>query len=216
MQEKVYLNILSEQQKDLLPILSQFSTNYFLAGGTAIALHLGHRESIVFDLFTFKNKNQFKTIDVLQKISFGSLIKINEQKDQAHFIVNGVKLTFCNYPYKISTAPLLPKIKVPSLLNLASMKVALGRRAKWKDYVDLYFILRSGITLSEIIGQTKVNFNTENSTLFSEKLFLQQLSYFDDINYDEEVRYLNDIAPKKQQIKNALSKISLDYLDSLL
>ena len=53
--QKVYLNILSQGQKDLLPIIKQFQTDYYLVGGTAIALLLGHRESIDFDLFTYKN-----------------------------------------------------------------------------------------------------------------------------------------------------------------
>lgn len=60
MSQKVYLNILSQNQKDLLPLIKQYQSDYYLVGGTAIALLLGHRESIDFDLFTFKNKNQLK------------------------------------------------------------------------------------------------------------------------------------------------------------
>ena len=47
----MHLEILSNEQLDLLPILAQFKREYYLVGGTAIALHIGHRESIDFDLF---------------------------------------------------------------------------------------------------------------------------------------------------------------------
>ncbi len=75
---------------------------------------------------------------------------------------------------------------MPDLLHLAAMKAyALGRRAKWKDYVDLYFILKDYHTLEEI------NFKSQQiyGELFSPKLFSQQLCFFKDINYSEEVTY---------------------------
>ncbi len=62
---------------------------------------------------------------------------------------------------------------------------ALGRRAKWKDYVDLYFILQRH-TIKEILTQTKRIF----AGAFSEVNFREQLSYFDDIDYTEEVEYI--------------------------
>jgi len=47
----MHKEILSEKQKELLPLIRQFSREYYLAGGTAVALHIGHRRSIDFDLF---------------------------------------------------------------------------------------------------------------------------------------------------------------------
>jgi hypothetical protein len=51
----MHLEILTDKQKELLPLISQFKRNFYLVGGTAIALHLGHRESIDFDLFSYNN-----------------------------------------------------------------------------------------------------------------------------------------------------------------
>lgn len=51
----MHLEILSKEQIDLMPVLSQFKREYYLVGGTAIALHIGHRESIDFDLFKLSN-----------------------------------------------------------------------------------------------------------------------------------------------------------------
>lgn len=79
-------------------------------------------------------------------------------------------------------------IKIPSLLNLAAMKTyALGGRAKWKDYVDLYFIIKYHHPLEKIIERS---FNIFGG-VFNGKLFLEQLSYFDDVDYEEEVIYIN-------------------------
>jgi hypothetical protein len=213
--QKVYLNILSKEQKDILPILKHFYKDYVLVGGTAIALLLGHRESIDFDLFTFKNKNQFKTFDEIQKINNFPISKLRELKDQSHFILNGVKITFFNYPYKIDSSTIIEKIKMPDLLTLAAMKAfALGRRAKWKDYVDLYFILNSGISLIEIINKTKLLFNSETSTVFNDRIFLEQLTYYEDVSYEEDVIYLTDNPPTDDKIKLNLKKNVFDYLNN--
>ena len=55
--------ILSEKQRELLPLIRHFSREYYLAGDTAIALHIGHRRSIDFDLFKFSSVNHKKNID---------------------------------------------------------------------------------------------------------------------------------------------------------
>jgi len=54
----MHLDILSKQQQELLNFVSVFKRNYYLVGGTAIALHIGHRRSIDFDLFTSKKINK--------------------------------------------------------------------------------------------------------------------------------------------------------------
>ena len=76
---------------------------------------------------------------------------------------------------------------------------ALGRRSKWKDYVDLFFLLKDKFTLQQIIDRSIMIFGD----LFSDKLFRSQLSYFDDIDYTEEVDYLVN-APSDAEIKSFL------------
>ena len=62
-----------------------------------------------------------------------------------NLLVNGVKITFFQYPFPIDTECSFENIfRLPSLLTLAAMKAyALGQRSKWKDYVDLYFSIAS-------------------------------------------------------------------------
>lgn len=213
--QKVYLNILSNKQQEILPIIKHFHKDYVLVGGTAVALQLGHRESIDFDLFTYKNKNQFNTFDEIQKINKFHISKLRELKDQSHFILNDVKITFFNYPYKIDSFTIIEKIKVPDLLTLSAMKAfALGRRAKWKDYVDLYFILQHGISIKEIITKTKALVNTDTSTVFNERIFMEQLTYYEDVSYEEEVVYLIDNPPSDDEIKLDLKRNAFDYLNN--
>ncbi len=67
-------------------------------------------------------------------------------------MIDGVKVTFFAYPFEITAPVAFEKyIKIPSLLTLGAMKAyALGHRGKWKDHVDLYFILRDHHTIGEI------------------------------------------------------------------
>jgi hypothetical protein len=75
---------------------------------------------------------------------------------------------------------------------LAALKAfTLGRRAKWKDYADLYFILHAHYTIKEICREAEKIFNHQ----FSEKLFRQQLAFHKDIDYSESVEFIKAAAP---------------------
>jgi len=123
--------------------------------------------------------------------------------------LNDVKFTFFEYPYTIEANCRFENIvKLPNLLNLASMKAfALGRRSKWKDYVDLYFILKDHHSVKQIVEMS----NTIYGQLFSEKLFRAQLSYFDDIDYSEEVEYIVK-QPSDKEIREFLTETAIDIL----
>jgi predicted nucleotidyltransferase component of viral defense system len=185
----MHKEILTENQLKLLPLLNDFSKDYILVGGTAIALHLGHRQSVDFDLFSPKRirRKSIKNYLIQKKYPVNELIK--EEEDQIHFIINDVKVTFFQYPFVINDLIDFNRIiKIPSLINLAAMKAyALGGRGKWKDYVDLFFLLKDHFTLDEITEKANQLFGE----VFNGKLFREQISYFEDIDYEEEVIYLN-------------------------
>ncbi|MCZ7611068.1 MAG: nucleotidyl transferase AbiEii/AbiGii toxin family protein [Ignavibacterium sp.] len=192
--------ILSRQQSELIPYLKEFRRSFYMVGGTAIALHIGHRRSIDFDFFTVAKLNKLKIKSKLELVPF---IKksVFEDYDQLHLLVNNVKITFFSYPYNIEHPIKIPSfVTMPTLLSLAAMKAfALGRRAKWKDYVDLYFILKDYYTIEEVAEETTRIFGQ----LFSEKLFREQLTFHDDIDYSEPVEFL--IPPvHDDEIKNFL------------
>ena len=192
--------ILNDAQVSLLPIIKEFKREYYLVGGTAIALYLGHRRSIDFDLFKFSAINAKKNIEKLSRLDINYTITRNVT-EQLNLIANDVKITFFQYPFHIEANNDFEKtIRIPELLDLAAMKAyALGRRSKWKDYVDLFFLLRDKFSLQQIIDRAVLIFGD----LFSDKLFRSQLSYFDDIDYSEEVDYLVD-QPSDTEIKSFL------------
>ena len=192
--------ILNDDQMSLLPVIREFKREYYLVGGTAIALYLGHRRSIDFDLFKFSMISAKKNVEKLSRSNVNFTITRNVT-EQLNLIANNVKMTFFQYPFQIEAKNDFEKvIRIPDLLDLAAMKAyALGRRSKWKDYVDLYFLLKDKFTLQQIIDRAIMIFGD----LFSDKLFRSQLSYFDDIDYTEEVDYLVN-APSDAEIKSFL------------
>ena len=198
--------ILTKKQRELLPLVKKFYKDFGLVGGTAIALHIGHRESIDFDLFSFK---EFKNVNIKKRILRNEKIDkvIRDEAEQFTFIIDGVLFTFFRYPFEINYEVNFDQtLKMPSLLTLAAMKIfALGRRAKWKDYVDLYFIIRDFHSLSEIIKQAESIFGNE----FNEKICREQLAYFEDISYSEEVKYLKGFEVSDRIIKKELINFSL-------
>ncbi len=198
--------ILTKKQKEILLLIKSFSKDFGLVGGTAMALHLGHRRSIDFDLFTFR---RFDNLEIRKRIlKFAKIDKIlKDEADQYTVIVGGVRLTFLFYPFKINfTEKFSNIIKLPDLLTLAAMRAyALGRRAKWKDYVDLYFIMKKYKGVAEIITRAKRIFRNE----FNEKIFRARLAYFKDIDYSEKVIYLKEFKTKDEIIKKELISFSL-------
>ncbi|HAZ16595.1 MAG: hypothetical protein A3H59_03415 [Candidatus Jacksonbacteria bacterium RIFCSPLOWO2_02_FULL_43_9] len=203
----MHKEILTDEQVALLPLLKYMRKEYGLVGGTAIALHIGHRESIDFDLFSNK---EFRTSALKKKIE--RVVKIShvivDKSGELTFLVGDVKVTFYHYPFDIAyTEDFEGIIKMPNLVTLAAMKAyALGRRAKWKDYVDLRFIMKGYHSLQEIVQQAESIFGTQ----FNSKLFRIQLAYFDDVKYDEKVVFMPGVEVSEKKIKKELVEFSLE------
>lgn len=191
----MHTEIFNSGQVELLPYIKGFQRSFYMVGGTAIALHLGHRRSIDFDLFTFTQLNKSRIKRKLIPIPFKQ-VPIFEDIDQLHLLINDVKITFFSYPYHVlHPVKVGSTFTIPSLLSLAAMKAfALGRRAKWKDYVDLYYIIRDHYTIEDICNEAENIFKDQ----FSGKLFRQQLAFHKDIDYSEAVEFLVQPVPDKE------------------
>ncbi len=202
----LHKEILTNEQFGLLPLIKSFSGDFGLVGGTAIALHLGHRQSIDFDLFSLKEFDNQKIRRKIVKFSKISQI-IRDETGQFTLQIRDVRFTFFHYPYPVIFSENFENIiKIPDLLMLAAMKAfALGRRAKWKDYVDLYFVARQHHGIGDICEKANEIFGAE----FDEKLFRSQLAYFNDINYSEAVTFMPGFETKDETIKQALIDFSL-------
>ncbi len=198
--------ILNENQTKLLEFLKNFKADFGLVGGTAVALQIGHRQSIDFDLFSLK---EFDNFELQKKVANRAKIEkvLIDKLGEYTFLTQGVKVTFLHYPFKIEFEKNFKDFfQMPDLVTLGAMKVyTLGRRAKWKDYVDLYFIFKDHCSFEEVIQKTKEIFAEQ----FNEKMFRAQLAYFKDIDFSEEIIYNPGFETDDEKIKQFLLEISL-------
>lgn len=202
----MHLNILDNNQVILLPLLSEFKKEFYMVGGTAIALFIGHRKSVDFDLF---KSGPIRPKAILKKFEIKNepfLVTLNMQ-GQLNLICRDVKFTFFDYDFDIPHKELFEQnISMPGLLDLSAMKAyALGRRSKWKDYADLYFILKNNYSINQISARSKELYGD----LFSEKLFRGQLGYFVGIDYSEQIDYMPGFEVPDEEIKSFLIDTSL-------
>jgi len=94
---------------------------------------------------------------------------------------------------------------VPDILTLAAMKAfALGGRGKWKDYVDLSNIFKHHYSFEQVC--TKAHELYKNA--FNDKLLRQQLAYYEDVDFAEEVEFTVDFL-SMEEVKSYLTGISL-------
>jgi hypothetical protein len=185
--------ILSPAQAALGETILPHFPKFYLCGGTALALLIGHRKSIDFDLATPEEIRAEAILGSLQAKGFFPERTLTATGHELTIIVQGVKLTFFSFPFPVQGTVVWPRagIFLPEIPVLGAMKAyALGRRSKWKDYVDLYFLLRDHVTLPELIGSAKELFRGA----FNAKLFLEQLCYFNDVDMTEQVDFMNEAA----------------------
>ncbi len=176
---KIHLELLDFNRQKIFASLSSLASLGYLAGGTALALQIDHRESEDFDIFLpqpIDNRLRLKI-----KKQFGEVEFYINSTDQVSFKTKeDVNITYLWYYF----APLRPLVKttginLASVLDIAADKAqTIGRRAVWRDYVDLFVLLKEKIlTLSKIIALAQKKFEGE----FVETQFLEQLAFFEDL-----------------------------------
>jgi hypothetical protein len=198
--------IFNEEQQQLLSLLSKFKNEFYMVGDTAIALHIGHRLSVDFDLFK-QGRIQPKRITTLFKKHNEDIIITLNREGQLNLVCRNVKFTFFEFDYSIPHPLLLENgLSIPGLIDLAAMKAfALGRRSKWKDYLDLYFIIKGHYNINMISQKATEYFGD----LFSEKLFRGQLNYFEGISFEEQVEFMPGFEVSEAEVKKFLTDAAL-------
>lgn len=211
MDKQLFWDILDQKRIDILPLFKDFKNDFYLAGGTALALQLGHRDSIDFDFFSEKS---FSTKELSQKVEqiFQShkITKIQEEKDTLSFIINdAVKISFLSYPYRL-VKQLLDEdnFSMASVGDIGAMKLsAITSRSVLKDYVDLYFILHQ-IKLEDLL-----NFAREKFPTIDINPILKSLVYFDDIQ-EEPILFKHNDNVSSESVKKYLSETVKKYLNN--
>lgn len=204
-----HFEVLTSNQKQVLPLLKKFSKYGVLAGGTALALQFYHRKSYDLDIFVpkliskkflYKIKQHFKKIKI--EVDTG---------DEFSFISlpHQVKISFIHHPYP----PLYKTVSTPFLKIFSWRDITLdkahsiGRRGEWRDYIDLYFAVKRGFGLKDIIKKSEKKFGD----VFSKKLFLSQLCYHKDIK-DFTIEFIKEKVTKdelKRFFEKEIKKLKL-------
>ena len=179
------LDIFPPAQRRLWPELKATPRSFTLYGGTAIALRLGHRQSIDFDFFSAV---AFQTADLLGSVGYlgGAVVRQSEANTLTCTVDRDGPVLLSYFGGlalgQVNDVELVegPEIAVASLLDLAGMKVAVvTQRAEVRDYLDIHALLTlAGIGLPKMLAAAGVIYGHQFNPLIS----LKALSYHDDIS----------------------------------
>jgi predicted nucleotidyltransferase component of viral defense system len=174
----MYFDTLAPNAKGLFDKLSLIGlpTNFYLSGGTALALHLGHRESEDLDFFSKEEFDPQKVQAQLDRTL--SLSNIVLDSGTLNCYADGVKLQFLHYPYDLLETPqAFNNINLSSVPDIACTKLlTISSRGSKKDFIDLYFILAS-YSLNELFELLKKKYPSQS---YNELHILKSMAYFDD------------------------------------
>jgi Nucleotidyl transferase AbiEii toxin, Type IV TA system len=206
------LDILPKPQRRLWDELAEVPSEFVLYGGTAIALHLGHRRSLDFDFF---GSRPFDPAKLEASIPFLTAATITQRGPSTlSAIVNRggpVRLSFFGVPGLPRLAPphIVPDhgLRIASLLDLAGTKVNVVQlRAEAKDYRDIDAILRDGrIDLPTALASAQALYGLQ----FNPQIALKALSFFDEGN----LRRLSKAT--KDDLAKAVREVDLDRLPTI-
>jgi len=187
--------VLTKSAAALLPSIVRFS-DFYLAGGTALALQIGHRRSVDFDLFSEKTLPAELLPRVKRVCAPLSVVVTYSSTEQLNVLIGGVKTTFLFFPYQVIN-PLVAYrgISIASVREIATMKAfAVGKRLSFKDYVDWYFMLKEKyVTLPDVIALAQKKFGGD----FNDRLFLGQLVSLADVPI-QSIDFLRAAVDKKE------------------
>lgn len=153
---------------------------FYLGGGTAVAIHLGHRRSQ--DLDWFATEGPEDPLGLARELREERRVAFETEAVEPgtlHGFVSGVRVSFLEYRYPA----LLPPdpwpdfgVRLASLDDLAAMKLAaVAQRGDRKDFVDLYALVRSHRPLGELLRLYRQRYDVRDAGHV-----LYALSYFDD------------------------------------
>ncbi|MBS1271948.1 MAG: hypothetical protein MAGBODY4_01084 [Candidatus Marinimicrobia bacterium] len=201
----MFSEVLSSNAKklmqDILPQEDTIREKFYLAGGTGLALHLGHRKSEDLD---FICKDVFPLNPIARLIDHLDGQLLVEEKDTVHAIINDVKISFLWYPYEmLSPFDNYGKIRVAGVDDIACMKcIAISQRGAKKDYYDLYEILRL-YSLRKMRDMLEEKYGLNNVNIYH---IGKSLLYFDEAEKTPEPVIFRNL--KWEEVKTSIQSFS--------
>jgi predicted nucleotidyltransferase component of viral defense system len=173
----LYPQILNEKQKDLIKDIGFLNfPPYYLSGGTALALQLGHRTSLDFD---FDSNEKFDSQQL-----FVDAETVSRTENTLQVVINEISVSIFYYPYKlIDNLVNFESIQLAGLCDIAAMKVvAIIQRARQRDFVDIYYLIKS-LGLRKVIDSVYQKYPWY---LDNEMIIFKSLIYFEEADNDSE------------------------------
>jgi predicted nucleic acid-binding protein len=209
--EKPLWNLLKDLQK------KDTFKDYFLVGGTALSLQLGHRMSVDIDLFTRKDINKDEILDLLNRDYYGKYQILSIQNIIFQVVINGVKVDIVKNDYELIEDVKSEKgIKYLGKKDISAMKLmAIANRGdQAKDFVDLYYLLQE-IRLKDMFEYFKQKYNQNDISHIK-----RSLVYFDDVTKSNwaSVKLLNETLPTekvKRRIINEMNKYNKNIIGNI-
>lgn len=181
--------------------------DFYLAGGTALALQFGHRLSEDLDFFSQKKINPLRLISMLSEV--GRFQITGQDEGTLHGLLNDVKVSFLYYPYiMLEDFQQYHGIKIASALDISMMKlIALVQRGTKKDFFDLYFIEKKVMKIEGLIEKI-----TEKYYVFYYEplLIFKSIGYFEDAEMEPDPIMLNDIS--WEDVKSYFTRRQIELL----
>lgn len=208
---KIHQGVLDKKRQKLLDKLLPYAKDYILGGGTALVLQLNHRKSFDFDFFSPRQipKN---LLEQLSRIISINNVSVDSADELTFFTKDEIKVTFLYYPFSYSfpIETLENGLRIFGIKDIAMKKAyTIGRRGEYRDYFDLYTILKNKcISLSELIQVAKEIYGS----VFDEKIFLTQLIYFDDLRNFDIIPIPKSNLPKPEEIKRFFENLIENHI----
>ena len=205
----MFEQVLPGNTKAILAVLekSEIIQKAYLAGGTALALQLGHRISYDLDFFTQEEFDEQMLLPEIKKISNFQLEKIAWRTILGKFKDVRFSMFYYKYPL-LYAAKKFGMIKITDLRDIAAMKIAaIASRGSKRDFVDLYFICKEIVSLPDAIQLYDKKY--ENLAT-AEIHIMKSLIYFDDAESDEMPKMLKKATWKdiKKYFEHEVRKIA--------
>ena len=182
------------------------SEDFYLAGGTALAIQLNHRESIDLDWFV---KDCFSNNKIIELLSGIGEFKLNQEEEGTiHGVLDDVKISFLQYRYDLQF-PLVEfkGVEIADEKDIAAMKLdAISSRGTKKDFIDLYFLLRK-YSLEDLL---KIFEKKYSDIKYNKVHLLKSLAFFEDAEDEPMPIMIEDI--DWNEMKKELQEKTEDFL----
>lgn len=199
---------INQETKRVLAKIGQesFLADFYLAGGTALAIQLGHRESVDLDWFSAKSFSNQYIKSVLAGL--GDFHLESEETETVHGVLDKVKMSFIRYNYKlVYSLKEFQGVKLADERDIAAMKLdAISSRGSKKDFIDLYFLLQK-YSLWELFRVLEDKYQGID---YNRLHMIKSLTYFDDAETEPIPKMLVDFdwASAKQAIRDRAAELS--------